>query len=567
MIDEVKLPDLKPLKLGTVLTPSMKLVQTIRYNRRPQQSNLGLTVEGAALPHPNPDAHTMGAGVAKRFASRPPAFLSKHRGKLRAHVLRWCKSNLKQLSPTTDLTTPTWLERTNYTRERKNELQEVFDTLVGDIYKAKIAWGKKTKKKLRQRYKCKSFMKDETYPAYKHSRAINARIDEFKVLVGPVFKEIENILFEHPAFIKHVPEPQRPMYIKERLYRPGGVYYATDYTSFEALFTRLIMMEVEIVLYEYMCEHLPNAKELMGLINGTITGENRCDFKWFSVLLEATRMSGEMCTSLGNGFSNLMFMDYLCSLNGAKFIGVVEGDDGLFIITEGKAPTKEQFEELGLVIEMERHENLCTASFCGIVFDETELINIKNPIEVLVGFGWSSGQYAFARESKKRALLRAKAYSLKYQFAGCPVLEALANTTLRLTRRYHTGMVRNIDKFQIDGWHKERLFRALKANPETPVAVGPLTRLLVERLYGIPVEWQVMIEEYLESLTEIQQLDNKYFLPFLKPDWVDYAQRYVVRLDRSLGEAPPLMWHKDVRVTDSQSWPDGEPYPFDSHVV
>ena len=43
-----------------------------------------------------------------------------------------------------------------------------------------------------------------------------------------------------------------------------------------------------------------------------IQGENRVFSKWFSGSVFARRMSGEMNTSLGNGFANLMMMTEVC---------------------------------------------------------------------------------------------------------------------------------------------------------------------------------------------------------------------------------------------------------------
>jgi len=373
-------------------------------------------------------------------------------------------------------------------------------------------------------------MKDEFYAEFKHARAINARTDEFKCVVGPIFHQIEQKVFKHPAFIKKVPVNERPAYIYDRVYRVGGTYIATDYTSFEALFTRQLMMAVEIELYAYMTSSLPYHPEFMRICDEILAGRNKCKFRDFSVDIDATRMSGEMCTSLGNGFSNLMFMEFLCDEVGATYaVGVVEGDDGLYRV-EGPCPTVEDFASLGLVIKLDHHDQLETASFCGLVFDLTDQINVTDPIQALMKFGWTSGSYSVAGEKKLAVLLRAKAMSLKHQFNGCPILDELANYALRITAHVPRRSVqKHVDMINgTDMWTKEKLRQALNnALPSRPV--GDRTRLLVERLYNVPVELQHTIEAYLRGLTVNQPLDAGIFLGSVKKDWESYWNAYVLR--------------------------------------
>ncbi len=76
---------------------------------------------------------------------------------------------------------------------------------------------------------------------------------------------------------------------------------ATDYTSFEALFTPELMDAVEMQLYDYMLEHVSGGKDTLRLIRRVQLGRNHIDSKYVSVDISGKRMSGEMCTSLGNG--------------------------------------------------------------------------------------------------------------------------------------------------------------------------------------------------------------------------------------------------------------------------
>jgi len=518
---EVELPKLPNTKPNTKFMTNGKIKRDIT-RRAAVATSLGCHVEGACLPHPDPtDPDTTWAGVIKRFASQTPVADSARVGRLRAFVRSWLKKNLEPLKPDTDISVPTWLEHASYPQWRKEELAECHANTEGDVW---------SNPKLR---KCKSFMKDEFYAEFKHARAINARTDQFKCVVGPIFHQIEKKVFQHPAFIKKVPVHERPAYIYDRVYRVGGTYVATDYTSFEALFTRQLMMAVEIELYAYMTSSLPFHPEFMRICDEILAGRNTCKFRDFSVDIDATRMSGEMCTSLGNGFSNLMFMEFLCDEVGATHaIGVVEGDDGLYRV-EGPCPTVEDFASLGLVIKLDHHDQLETASFCGLVFDLEDQINVTDPIQALMKFGWTSGSYSVAGEKKLLVLLRAKAMSLKHQFNGCPILDELANYALRITAhvprrsvlKQIESQVKNVDS---GWWDRQKMEQAILFSlPSRPV--GDRTRLLVERLYHVPVELQHAIEAYLRSLTVNQPLDMGIFLGSVKRDWESYWNAYVLR--------------------------------------
>jgi hypothetical protein len=279
-------------------------------------------------------------------------------------------------------------------------------------------------------------MKDETYPEYKHARAINSRSDEFKCASGPFFKCIEKTLFTLDWFIKKVPIADRPSYIKNRLERMGVSYFAADYTSFESLFTKKLMQTCEFVLYEHCVSEHPLGRAWLSLISEALLGRNVCSFKLFNVSVNATRMSGEMNTSLGNGFSNLMFLLFLCQENGmTDVLAVIEGDDSAASGC-GKWPSVEDFAKLGLVIKVDMSDSIEEMSFCGLVFDSDECLNVTDPREVLASFGWTSAGYKAMKQNKLKLLLRCKALSLAHQYPGCPIISSLAQYGLRVTRGY-----------------------------------------------------------------------------------------------------------------------------------
>ncbi len=487
-----------------------------KLKRKPVMASLGVNYHNACFPHPDPECKdTMKAGVLKRFVSQPPTPNPIKLRKLKRFVRRWVRKNLTPLASTSDVSVESWLASTNYPLWRKQQLLKKWNKIGGKLE--------------RKHYAVKSFMKMETYPEFKHARAINSRTDEFKCAVGPIFKLIEKEVFSLPYFIKKIPMRDRPSYIRQRLYRDGKIYYATDYTAYESHFTKEMMETIEFELYDYMTQYLPDHDKFMGLMKNVLAGWNMCHFRDFTVKVRAKRMSGEMCTSLGNGFSNLMCLLFLCEENGCTDIAcVIEGDDGLYT-GEGNLPTEQDFLEIGFTIKMERHENLNTASFCGLIFDEQDELNITDPIAEIISFGWTKSEYVRSKDIKLKQLLRSKALSLAYQYPGCPIVQNLAFYGLRVT----TGIKIN-KNMETNMWHYDQLTEAMeyyKIHGIAPVQIPMRTRLLMQSVYGISLYVQREIEKYFDSLTEIQVLRHSLIDMFTSRYAKDYFYTYCSPMD------------------------------------
>jgi len=511
-VGEVPLPPLGPIKKSVTFSA---VSVTDMQRRPPVNVTLGCHVRGVMEPEPDPsDPMTVAAGVCKRFAVAPPVPDPRKLSRLREFVRRFVRANFDPLPYTADTSVGNWLDACAYPKWRKDELRGEWERCNGMLSE--------------KDYRCDSFIKDETYPEYKQARGINSRSDRFKCKVGPIFRLIEKVVYTHPSFIKKVPVHKRPEYIVEKLQQVGARYFATDYTSFESLFVLEVMEACEFELYDYMTSQLAEHDEFMSLCRGVLGGVNQCNFKFFSVFLEATRMSGEMCTSLGNGFSNLMFMLFLCEEVGSVHVdGVVEGDDGLFVIA-GPAPSKKDFESIGLIIKLEECPSITEASFCGIVFDPECKQNLRDPLRVLTTFGWTSRQYANSKSKRKKALLRCKALSLAHQYPGCPIIQALAQYGLRVTSEVGNWAVWNaIYSKGVNEYQRQVLIDAM-LNPVDPASIQLGSRLLVERLFRVSVEEQLAVEKYLSGLSDIQELDPGVLEPILSPVWKDYWTKYVI---------------------------------------
>jgi hypothetical protein len=483
-------------------------------HRRPVAVSLGPSVTIAAQPHPDQsDTTTIVAGVLKRAASKHPQPSLPILKRLEVFVQKFLEENLTPLAPDCDTSIERWLEHTNYPLWRKQELLEKYSK-IEDPFNKKYT-----------RAKC--FVKDETYPEYKHARGIYSRSDEFKCLVGPYFKLIEEEVYKLPQFVKHIPVSERPRYILDMLNGEGSPQ-STDYTAFESQFTTMIMEIVEIQMYKYMTKYLPGKNDFWRHLE-VIKGKQLCSFKFVDIALETCRLSGEMCTSLGNGFSNLMFALFVAQEKGCSNVRiVVEGDDGLMKYC-GPSLKAEDFGRLGLTIKMETHNRIETASFCGIIFDTEELINIDDPRDNLATFGWGNAKYVASRKSKLCALLRCKALSLAHQYPGCPIISELAHYGLRVTRGYRIGKVLD----HMNNYMREQVLNAIRDERKIQkMEPGPRSRALVEQMYGITIEVQLKIEEYLRGKQDLGPLNCEWITSIMPEVWRDYSMEYVRFVDK-----------------------------------
>jgi len=518
-----------------------KVYENADKSRPVVQASLGPHVEGLCMPHPDPsDATTALTGAMYRFCREIPAKNFPKR-EFTEFVKFWLEDNMIPIEPFADTSVRAWLDKTPYTLKRKHELMTKFDQLNCAAYQ------------LDDRYlQVKSFIKDEVYPEYKHARAINSRTDEFKCAVGPICQLISDKMFSLPWFIKKIPIANRPKYILDRLQRAGSTYFTSDYTSFEAHFKAEMMDACEHQLFEYMTTSLPDGDKFVELMRRAKSDHpNLISFKRGTLEIKAKRMSGEMDTSLSNGFSNLMFMLFLCSKNGNTNVsGVIEGDDGLFVM-DGDAPPAAMFEDFGLTIKIQIFEDLAHASFCGMVFDLDDQKNVTNPIEELINFGWTTARYAKSRTSVHKCLIRAKALSLAYQYPACPVLSKFAYQMCKLTAGYdsmswvnsQSGHAFNL--YEIEMIRKSHEYFSSKNLLEEP---GIGTRLLVEQLYGLTVAEQVILEKYIETLTSLDALSHPIIYQHAKPEWSDYYDSYALR-----------MAVNDDHASFAVKWPEARP--------
>jgi hypothetical protein len=524
------------------MSPTVKLEKfrpTLTDDRPVVLASLGCHVQGAAMPHPDPsDAHTAASGALYRFC-REIENADKKNPEFEKYVDDWLIKNMEPLPADYDLSFETWLKNTPYKLSRKEELRDKHDKLTCAISDMPP-----------EIFKLKGFTKDECYPSFKHARAINSRSDEFKTIVGPVFQAIGEKLFARPEFIKKIPINERPDYIMDTLFTYGSNYTASDFTSFEAHFDKNRMLGCEMKLLQHMIRNIPDRKAIYATIRKAKLGKkNHISFKNFVISILGKRMSGEMDTSLSNGFSNLMFLNYLCQKNGntgVKFI--IEGDDAIGRMA-GSPPKQREIEDFGLSIKLLNFKDLNHASFCGMIFDLDDRTNVTDPISELVKFGWTSRRYALSKKGIHMNLLRSKALSLAYQYPHCPILCRLALKISQLTASYDViSFVKKQKSFMADSYKLEIIEQAIDYFKDhsldffTP-KIG--TRLLVENLYGVSISDQLEIEKLIDSMTTISVIDFPVLQKYFTVSMTSYSERYIVELSTKYDiDNPGFNWPK-----------------------
>lgn len=447
------------------------------------------------------DQKTILAGFKQRLGRDLPEGNPKLLAEFRDFVQDFIQKNIETTQP---MEFEEWLGSTGYNDARKNQLRMTNDQLRGGL------------PTLKQRQKIQTFVKVESYQAWKHARLINSRSDAFKCFAGPRIKAIENIIYKLPQFIKHVPIPERPERIRA-LKHAGLHYYETDYKAFESHFVSSFMDICECALYR----HCLKTDKDVEVLCSTLTGKNRLRTRaGFRIDLDGRRMSGDMCTSLGNGFTNLMLTLFVASRHGMSVDGFVEGDDGLFACS-GPLNT-DYYKELGFTIEMSEVDDPCHAHFCGMIFAGPGQI-ITDPRRKLNSFGWTNS-CVNGNQRKMWALLKAKSLSLLCEVPQCPILGQLGRTSLQRCDQYDDRLRPLLDpeysnntlyKYHSDSFDGEAF------NPDLE------TRQLFALKFGVTISQQLTAE----SMIRCGRLDDLWTVVEPVPDVLEYCSKFIETRD------------------------------------
>lgn len=435
------------------------------------------------------DPDTVACAFKQRLLRDVPPIAGPRFARFKKFVKDFLKRNVPVV---TEMEFSDWLKGTTYNEERKKQLIAAHEALRG---------GRPTRKQCSH---VDTFVKSEFYPTWKHARMINSRSDAFKVWAGPKIKAIEEAVYELPEFIKHTAVPLRPAKVRA-LKSAGRHYYQTDFTAFESHFTPEVMEACECALFRHCLRNDVDVDFLCSVDTGLNRMRTRTGI---SAKVRGRRMSGDMWTSLGNGFTNLMLAKFLVHEKHGILEGFVEGDDGLF--STNVELTTEDYASLGFTIKIEEVLDPCEASFCGMIFSDSGEI-IRDPRRFIMGFGWTQS-FLNAGPVIMDELLRAKALSSVYETPQCPIVGAFARYALQQTAGVHPRLVD-------DGFH------FIPSDEVDIPAFEPKidTRELFANMYGVTIQSQLAIERAVE------RGDFRLVATLLPPtaEQSDYSSKYV----------------------------------------
>jgi hypothetical protein len=302
-------------------------------------------------------------------------------------------------------------------------------------------------------------------------------------------------------------------------------WMVTDYTSYEGTETRLLDRACFLQLVSYMVRQLPNAGWLLALVRCGVLGPHECVGRSISYTSVDARMSGDMWTSLANGFNNLMVMSFLCHEHGWEVDGVVEGDDGIFGV-DGAMPTEKEFECLGLKIKLDIVDNLRRCGFLHMYWT-SDYDMVTDPRKRLLTLSAYSGQSRDCGIKVARALLRGRIFSLAVEFPRCPVLHDLIVRGLDLTSGVNP-------RYDVDDWWAREKFsnRGLENGLPAWVAISlrrgvtAEARAMVSELWGLTVPQQAHLEGIAKCLSLHEPMCVHRVVELFPEDWVAYDAAY-----------------------------------------
>jgi hypothetical protein len=250
-----------------------------------------------------------------------------------------------------------------------------------------------------------------------------------------------------------------------------------------------------------MLKGIPDGPSIARVLVSVIGRKDRVAVNGVNVQTDA-RMSGDMCTSMGNGFDNLMgilFTAFEKGWNTAPVV-VVEGDDAVFRV-DGPDLTTADFAAIGFDIKILANDCLGDVGFCQLYTVSGENEVLCDPLKSLLQLGWSGSVLARGSDKVRMGLIRAKAFSAVCECPANPITGAFALSLIRATQGIEARDVRYTD----DPWWARQ---CLSANLERCIeraSRGPTeaAREFVSRKWHISPLEQQTLEAYFDGRSDI----------------------------------------------------------------
>lgn len=483
----------------------------------PVAGSLGPHLLGVCCPKPHlTNPYMQNAAVAKRVGADLPKPFPILLKRFKSFVGGFTQSEFEPLIEEDLFDFEGWLaSRRDYTEKQKDQFRAMYKILV-DEYEF-------TNPDRRMTF-IVNFTKDEFYDDWKYCRGIYSRADWSKLIFGPMIHSVEKRVFDRFEFIKKVPVEDRPDFILS-LFDLNQKVYSSDYTSFESSFRREIMDACENQMYRRLVQGTSMAPLMEYFIRVT-NGVNYFESNHGVFgLLQARRMSGEMTTSLGNGFTNLMMIYFMAHSQGIDWHevkAIIEGDDSLFQHPRLK-PDEDYYSKMGFSIKLETHDSVSTASFCGLIFDPVARANLADPMKMIARFGWGPAKYAASKRSLQSGLVLAKALSFACQYPGCPIIYPFAKRFIQLLTVSKSTQV-HVPLEHLDSYQRSVVERAFEKKVWMhDVPIHENSRALMAQKFGIPESIQKALEDSFLDITDpTAPLDLPLLNLYVPTSWTEF---------------------------------------------
>lgn len=492
--------------------------------RKPMMRSMCCSMKYSCEPHVDTN-HTPTTAIGAVYRNGRKIPTCKYREELREFAKDFFSSNFSK--PTVVMSFEEWLETTNYNEARKNQLRKC-KLELGEFNHLNFVDMMNLVREKIDLVDC--FVKDEQYIGFKHSRGIYSRSDYFKVLFGPYVKTIEQVVYKTEFFIKNVPVSERARFITEALGECEHLIFG-DFSSFESHSTEFMYEDVIKPFYRYISSDLPLVdQEVLSSMVDVLARTNFLDFRTFTMEVKSKKCSGEMDTSLSNGILNIILLSFIAKkLNLSNFKIIVEGDDSIGGYCGPKMP-RVNLEDYGCIIDLCEINDLSEASFCSMVFDPQTLTQMTDFMHAFNRMNVKR-KYLNACPSSVKALARAKAACMLFQYNGCPILTSYCSYILR-----NTNNVKIRRSFIEDTTYHPELRAILESEIKiTPLPVKQQARVVYEKAFGVSIADQLEMEKIFDSTNEYKEFDDLVFLRNTKGDWLSYHHYYNTQSKSCIG--------------------------------
>ncbi len=492
---------------------STRVVRREHAPRRslPVSKALGPVVKGSAPCHWDTfDPKTVEDGAIHRQACKKKTVDRKTLRAFRSFVNKYITKNYRRVKRTELLEFEEFLTRTSYTEKEKVDFRQ-----------AKVTSDRYSPFSLPSKYfRSKCFPKDEMTDEFKQARGICGRHAVIRVRYGPLIMKVEEVVYAADKhFVKHLTPKQRVAVMEERLARTGRKI-ENDYSTFEAGFSPELIDACEVRLVRWVLGEAVDSMLLDEMIWDMRGIVNTMAYKWFTVMTNGTRKSGDSHTSLANGFTNLMIFCYVCHKVGVNsFDIIVEGDDSIAWLDDW-IPFKKTALDLGFSVKMGTVHWTHEGSFCQLSYEPESKTIIRHPGKIINKLPWSKTDQIPFNKKHSLDIYIAKIYSLASECNKCPVLWALAEGAFR---RHGAHVVDwNFVYRHLPTYEREHLVSHwTKCEPPDKA-----TRAFFAAKYLIPESYQLRLEEYFLTHTE-GDYSHTLIYPLLRHEWFRMWDLYV----------------------------------------